>query len=158
MSDGNYDTSNPIFRALQGAVDGLQEVAAAMHDSMGAQRLPGSGTFAFRRMTDPLLPPVGPEPLRYDVPEGFFDEEGPGFLSTTFLVVNGNACYVRLRGTTSGAHRPVTRTTGWLFPPGFVGCFTTQRPISMSTMAVAMPGFPLPTEFVPLELPYGGGA
>ncbi|MEN3212242.1 hypothetical protein PUR23_19720 [Methylorubrum populi] len=157
MSDGDYDTSNPIVRALQGAVGGLQEVAAAMQDSMGAQRLPGSGTFAFRRMTDPLLLEVGPQAMRFDVPAGFFDEGGPGFQTTTFLVVNPNACFVRLRGTTVGEHRPVTPTTGWLFPPGFVGCFTTQRPISMSTLAVAKPGFPLPTEFAPLELPYGGG-
>lgn len=157
MSDGDYDTSNPIVRALQGAVGGLQEVAAAMQDSMGAQRLPGSGTFAFRRMTDPLMLPVAAEATRFDVPEGFFDEGGPGFQTTTFLVVNPNACFVRLRGTTSGEHRPVTPTTGWLFPPGFVGCFTTQRPISMSTLAVAKPGFPLPTEYAPLELPYGGG-
>lgn len=155
MSD--YDTQNPIVRALQGAVVELQAVSAAMQDSMGAQRLPGSGTFAFRRTTDPLQLPVGPQAMRFDVPIGFFDEGGPGYMATTFLVVNPNACYVRLRGTTSGEHRPVTPTTGWLFPPGFVGCFTTQKPISMSTMAVAMPGFPLPAEYVPLELPYGGG-
>lgn len=157
MSDGDYDTSNPIVRALQGAVGGLQEVAAAMQDSMGAQRLPGSGTFAFRRMTDPLLLEVGTQATRFDVPPEFFAEGGPGFQTTTFLVVNPNACFVRLRGTTAGEHRPVTPTTGWLFPPGFVGCFTTQRPISMSTLAVAKPGFPLPAEFAPLELPYGGG-
>ncbi len=152
-----YDTANPVVQALRDAVVQLQAVSGAMQDSMGAQRLPGSGTFAFRRTTDPLQLPVGPQAMRFDVPAGFFDEGGPGYLATTFLVVNPNACYVRLRGTTTGEHRPVTPTTGWLFPPGFVGCFTTQKPISMSTLAVAMPGFPLPAEYVPLELPYGGG-
>lgn len=142
---------------LSQLVSALEKVSGAMQDSLGAQRLPGSGTFAFRRMTDPLLLEVGISPTRFDVPAGFFDEGGPGYQSTTFLVINPNACFVRLRGTTVGAHRPVTPTTGWLFPPGFVGCFTTQRPISMSTLAVAKPGFPLPTEFAPLELPYGGG-
>ncbi len=157
MSEGDYDTSNPIVRALQGMVTEMQAVSAAMQDSMGAQRLPGSGTFAFRRMTDPLLLPVGPEPTRFDVPDGFFDKGGPGYQTTTFMVVNPNACFVRLRGTTTGEHRPVTPETGWLFPPGFVACFTTQRPITMSTLAMAMPGFPLPTEFAALELLYGGG-
>lgn len=157
MASTNYDTANPIVQALRDSVGQMQAIAAAMQDSLGAQRLPGSGTFAFRRMTDPLMLQVGPQAIRFDVPGGFFDEGGPGYLVTTFLIVNPNACYVRLRGSNTSTHVPVTPTTGWLFPPGFVGCFTTQRPISMSTLAVAMPGFPLPTEFVPLELPYGGG-
>lgn len=159
MSGGasNYDAAGPNTRALRALVQKLGDLSAAMQDSMGAQRLPGSGTFAFRRMTDPLILPVGLSPMRFDVPAGFFDEGGPGFQTTTFLVVNPNACFARLRGTTVGEHRPVTETTGWLFPPGFVGCFTTQRPISMSTLAVAKPGFPLPTEFAALELLYGGG-
>lgn len=153
---GSMDRMTERLR-LSKLITTLEGVAAAMQDSQGIQRLPGSGTFAFRRMTDPLMPEVGPEPMRFDVPEGFFDEGGPGYQATTFLIINPNACYVRLRGTSSGPHRPVTPTTGWLFPPGFVGCFTTQKPVSMSTLAVARPGFPLPSEYAPLELPYGGG-
>lgn len=155
MSD--YDTQNPIVLALQSAVGEMAAVAEAMRDSLGMQRIPGSGTFAFRRVTDPLQLPVGVEPERFDVPEGFFDQGGPAFQTTTFLVVNPNLCYVRLRGSSTDTHIPVTPSTGWLFPPGFVGCFTTQYPKSMSTLAVAMPGFPLPDTFAPLELPYGGG-
>lgn len=155
MSD--YDTRNPIVLALQGAVTEMAAVAEAMRDSLGMQRIPGSGTFAFRRTTDPLRLPVGPEALRFDVPPGFFDQGGPGYQTTTFLLVNPNLCYVRLRGSSTDTHVPVAPSTGWLFPPGFVGCFTTQYPKSMSTLAVAMPGFPLPAEFAPLELPYGGG-
>ncbi|AYO83663.1 hypothetical protein [Methylobacterium brachiatum] len=154
---GYYDEQAPNVVSLRQAVTAIQAVAAAMQDSMGAQRIPGSGTFAFRRTTDPLQLPVGPGPLRFDVPEGFFAEGGPGFQTTTFLVVNPNLCYVRLRGSSTDNHVPVTPSTGWLFPPGFVGCFTTQYPRSMSTLAVAMPGFPLPDEFAPLELLYGGG-
>jgi len=142
---------------LQKLIGEMAAVAQMMHESLGAQRLPGSGTFAFRRVTDPLILSVGPQASKFVVPEGFFAEGGPGYQATTFLVVNANACYVRLRGTTAGAFQAVTPTTGWLFPPGFVGCFTTQHPIFMSTMAVPMPGFPLPAEYVPLELPYGGG-
>lgn len=155
MSD--YDTQNPIVMALQSAVNEMSAVADAMRDSLGMQRIPGSGTFAFRRTTDPLQLPVGPVPTRFDVPAGFFDKNGPGYQTTTFMVVNPNACYVRLRGSNTDSHIPVTPTTGWLFPPGFVGCFTTQYPKSMSTLAVTMPGFPLPAEYAPLELPYGGG-
>lgn len=155
---GTYDTANPVVQALRDTVTQLQAVSSAMQDSMGAQRLPGSGTFAFRRMTDPLMLPVGSDPLRFDVPDGFFDEGGPGYQSTTFMVINPNLCYVRLRGTSgNGPHVPVTASTGWLFPPGFVGCFSTQKPRSMSTLAVPMPGFPLPNQFAPLNLPYGGG-
>lgn len=157
MGANLYDQQSPAIVALRDVVDALQSVAVAMQDGMGAQRLPGSGTFAFRRVTDPLILPVGPQALKFVVPDGFFAEGGPGYQATTFLVVNANACYVRLRGTTVGRYQAVTETTGWLFPPGFVGCFTTQHPIFMSTLAVPMPGFPLPEEYVPLELPYGGG-
>lgn len=62
---------------LSQLVAALEKIAGAMQDSMGAQRLPGSGTFAFRRMTDPLQLEVGLEPTRFDVPPGFFDEGGP---------------------------------------------------------------------------------
>jgi hypothetical protein len=152
-----YDTRNPIVRALRDTTAQMQSVADAIRESLGMQRIPGSGTYAFRRTTDPLQLPVGPQPTRFDVPDGFFDKGGPAYQTTAFLLVNPNACYVRLRGSSTDTHIPVTPTTGWLFPPGFVGCFTTQYPKSMSTLAVAMPGFPLPDEFAPLELPYGGG-
>jgi hypothetical protein len=157
VAQNPYDTQSPTVRALRDVVTSLQGVAAAMMEGMGAQRLPGSGTYAFRRITDPLQLPVAGTPTRFDVPDGFFAEGGPGYQTTTFLVVNPNACYVRLRGTTSGPHRPVSPRMGWLFPPGFVGAFSTQYPLSMSTLAVPMPGVPLPEEFAPLDLIYGGG-
>lgn len=157
MGVSAYDQQSPTVRALRDAVAALKGVAASMQDSMGAQRLPGSGTFAFRRITDPLQVPVAAEPTKFDVPADFFAEGGPGYKTTAFLVVNPNMCWVRLRGTSSGPHRPVSPRMGWLFPPGFVGVFSTQYPVTMSAMAVAMPGVALPTEFAPLDLIYGGG-
>jgi hypothetical protein len=157
MPPSSYDTQAPVVVAMLQAVEALQDVSTALQESMGAQRLPGSGTFAFRRITDPLQVPVAATATKFDVPDGFFAEGGPGYQTTTFLVVNPNACYVRLRGTTSGPHRPVSPRMGWLFPPGFVGAFSTQYPVTMSALAVPMPGAPLPTEFAPLDLIYGGG-
>ncbi|KQT08521.1 hypothetical protein ASG40_11625 [Methylobacterium sp. Leaf399] len=152
-----YDDKTPNVVALRDVVTALQGVSASMQEAMGAQRLPGSGTYAFRRITDPLQVPVAATATQFDVPATFFAEGGAGYQTTTFLVVNPNACYVRLRGTTSGPFRPVTPKMGWLFPPAFVGAFSTQYPIFMSAMAVPMPGVPLPTEFAPLDLIYGGG-
>lgn len=143
--------------AMQRMIAEMAAVAQMLQDSMGSQRLPGSGTFAFRRITDPLQVPVAVEPTRFEVPTGFFDEGGPGYKTTAFLVANPNMCWVRLRGTSSGPHRPVSPRMGWLFPPGFLGVYSTQYPVTMSAMAVAMPGVPLPTEFAPLDLIYGGG-
>lgn len=135
----------------------INELVAAIRESMGAQRLPGSGTYAFRKMTEPLLLDIKATATRYDVPPGFFDQGGPGFQATSWWVVNPNNCYVRLKGTTSGAHVPVTDSTGWLFPPNFSGPFSTQYPTSMSTLAVVRGGLPIPAKCDPLEIIYGGG-
>ena len=135
----------------------MELVGEMIRESMGAQRLPGSGTFAFRKMTEALLLPVGASPTKFEVPAGFFDEGGPGYQATSWYVTNPNDCWVRLRGTTTGEYVAVSATSGWCFPPGFVGTFSTQRPIFMSTLAVPKPGRPLPTEFAPLEIIYGGG-
>lgn len=135
----------------------MEALAAMQAEAMGAQRLPGSGLFAFRKMTEPLMLEVGPSVTKFDVPAGFFDANGPGFQATSWFVVNPNECWVRLRGTTSGSYVPVAANTGWAFPPGFAGVFSTQKPIFMSTLAVAKPGRPLPSEYAPLELIYGGG-
>jgi hypothetical protein len=146
--------TNDLLKKL---TDSTMALTQALNESMGAQRLPGSGTFAFRRITDPLQVPVAATATRFDVPPEFFAEGGPGYQTTTFLIVNPNTCYVRLRGTSSGDFKAVNPRMGWLFPPGFVGAFSTQYPVAMSALAVAMPGVPLPTEFVPLDLIYGGG-
>jgi hypothetical protein len=154
----NYTENSPVVRALERTVEQLGAVSAAMRESMGAQRLPGSGTYAFRRMTDPLLVPVGLTATEFEVPAGFFEEGGPGFGSTSFYVVNRNPCFVRLRGT-SKSHKmfqAVTAATGWCFSPGNHGPFSTQYPVKMSAMFA--PGLPAPAEFQPLEVSYGGGA
>ncbi|HEV2557953.1 MAG TPA: hypothetical protein VGU45_04945 [Microvirga sp.] len=153
-----YDEQSPIVRALKDAVASMQAVASSMEESMGAQRLPGSGTYAFRRTTDPLLVPVTLDGSEYTVPAGFFDEGGPGFGTTSFYIVNRNPCFVRLRGT-SKQHKTfqrVTPETGWCFSPGNHGPFSTQYPVKMSAMFAE--GLPAPATFLPIEVSYGGGA
>lgn len=115
----------------------------------------------FRRMTDPLLLPVAPTATQFNVPDGFFMPEGPGFGSLSFWVCNANNFWVRLKGSGNGAlntgsYTAVTATTGWLFPPGFTGSFSTQYPLFMSTISIARQGLPAGSGV--LEVSYGGGA
>lgn len=111
-------------------------------------------TFAFRRYTAPLKVPVGPTASTKAVDAGFIKPE-----FNAFYVVNPNLCYVRLSGRQSGgATNPATEINSWLFPPGFAGVFSTQRPVELSAIAVARPGWPLPAEYADLELSYGVGA
>lgn len=146
-----------IIDALDETTAVMREVAASMRESLGTFRLPGASTFAFRRKTDPLRLIVDSKATRFDVPAGFFEDGGPGSETTSFLVMNPNECYVRLRGSVTSTYVPVTADTGWLFPPHYIGAFSTQYPKSMSTLAVATPGITLPKTFAPLELIYGAG-
>lgn len=152
-----YDLTTPNVKALIEATAALTRLCEMMQESMGAQRLPGSGNFAFRFMGDPECCDVGPEPIRHNFPEGYFEEGGAGYLSTSYLVVNPNLCWVRLRGTAKGRHLVAAPGKGRLFAPGLTAVFSTLKPISVSTLAEAKPGFPLPSEYAPLELYYGGG-
>jgi hypothetical protein len=111
-------------------------------------------SFAFRRMTDPLLLPIATTATKFDVPDGYFRGAGPGAGAQSFWVCNANNFWVRLKGST-GTYVAVTDTTGWLFPPGFVGAFSTQFPQFMSTMAVTRQGLTAGTGT--LEISYGGG-
>lgn len=111
--------------------------------------------FPFRRLTDPLILDVDVVAKKFDVPAGFFQQGGPGFGATSFWVVNPNNFWVRLRGSNDANHIPVTATTGWLFPPGFCGAFSTQFPVSMSTLAVTYQN--VPAGVGTLEISYGGG-
>ena len=106
--------------------------------------------FSFRRSTDPYMLPVGTTAQRFDVPA---DLKAAGYMS--FCVVNPNNFWVRMRGST-GSYIPVTDDTGWLFPPGFFGVFSTQYPEFMSAMSVTKQGIPAGTGI--LEVSYGGGA
>lgn len=120
-------------------------------------------TSSFRRQADPLILPVSSSAQQYTVPANYFSTGGPGLGATSFMVVNPNNFWVRLKG--SGDNRPgvtntasytaVTATTGWLFPPGYVGVFATQFPVWMSTMSVDYQG--LGTGSGTLEIYYGGG-
>lgn len=159
MGASDYDQQSPTVVALRDVVTALQGLAANAQESMGAQRLPGSGTFAFRKTSDLILKvPVGIQPSRFVVPEGFFEEGGQGHLATSFYVKNDNTCAVRLRGSTN-QFRPVDEDHGWPpFDPGFTAVFSTRYPVLMSAMAVATPRFPTIGEWlVPLEISYGGG-
>lgn len=118
--------------------------------------------FSFRRATDPLQLPVATTATKFDVPTGYFTQGGPGFGATSFWVCNANNFWVRLRGsgimTDAGGtylYIPVTATTGWLFPPGYVGAFSTQYPMWMSTISVSRQG--IPAGDGTLEISYGGG-
>lgn len=107
-------------------------------------------SYPFRRSTDPYQLAVDVSAQKFDVP---MDIKAGGY--TSFLVVNANPFWVRLRGS-NGSYVAVTETTGWLFPPGFFGTFSTQYPEFMSAMSVARQGIPAGTGI--LEISYGGGA
>lgn len=106
-------------------------------------------SFPFRRMTDPIVLPVGTSSQTTQVPDGFIPKG-----ATSFRAVNPNNFYVRLKGfdATGAAIGPVE---GWLFPPNYVGDHTTQYPVAMSTIAYSAPGLPAGTGT--LEVSYGGG-
>ncbi len=118
--------------------------------------------FSFRRSTDPLLLPVATTATQFTVPAGYFLQGGPGFGATSFWVCNANNFWVRLKGSGimtdvngSYSYTAVTDTTGWLFPPGYMGAFSTQYPMWMSTLSVSRQGLTAGTGT--LELSYGGG-
>lgn len=115
-------------------------------------------SFNFRRLTDPLLLNVTTSATQYTVPVGYFDVGGLGNGAMSFWVCNANNFWVRLKGSGfngAGSYVAVTDTTGWLFPPGYIGSFSTQYPTYMSTLAVDRQGIPAGTGT--LEISYGGG-
>ncbi len=108
-------------------------------------------TFAFRRYTDPLMLPVGQTAQRFDVPAGFIK---PAY--TSFLVVNPNSFWVRLKGfDTAAAYADIADGQGFLLAPGESAVYATQRPAVMSTIGVVRQGIPVGSGF--LELSYGNG-
>lgn len=118
-------------------------------------------SFNFRRFADPLLLPVGATAQQFTLPGGYFAQGGPAMGATSFWVCNANNFWVRLRGSgnaidNTGSYVAVTDTTGWLFPPGYTGSFSTQYPLFMSAMAVTRQGLPAGTGV--LEISYGGGS
>ena len=126
------------------------------------ERMTASGKVMrpFRRMTKGLLVPVAEAPTWMEVPEGFIDES-----YTAFMIVNPNVCWVGLGGTSGAMDKPKPTVpnmaspdgTDWLFPPGHVAVYSTQYPVFMSAVAIAMPGFELPGQYVPLRVYYGYG-
>jgi len=108
----------------------------------------------FRRSTDPVLVTVG-------YPAGAITAVSSDMMTAimnlnAFCVVNPNTCYVRLKGYQSS--QAITEYEGWLFPPGFVAVYSTQRPKFMSAIAVSRPGFPVDAnDLAPLEVSYGNG-
>lgn len=123
-----------------------------------------SYVFPFRRMTKCLRVPVTTNPTQANaltVPPGFIN---PQYKS--FMIVNPNACWVNMRGTSATLNDPNPTQANlasadddyWLLPPHHFGVYSTQNPLFVSAIALAMPGFTLPAEFVPLRLAYGVGA
>lgn len=109
--------------------------------------------------------PVDVTPTEKKVPDGFFEnlEEKHGPM-TAFCIVNPNKCWVRLRGTSKlilgsvpTASIPVSDSTGWLFPPGVMAVFSTQKPTFMSAMAVEKQGIIPQAPFYDVEVSYGIG-
>ncbi len=120
-------------------------------------------TASFRRLTDPLQIPVGPDPQRFDIPGGFIPQD-----AETFWIANPNPFWIRLRG--SGSNRvnngPMSgdyvavigdagQGTGWHLPPGFVGVFATQNPRYVSTVSTGAQGLTAGSGFI--ELAWGVG-
>lgn len=133
-------------------------LAQMQRDAMGAQRLPGSGTYAFRRTSSILRVPVALQPTEFLVPDGFFGPAGSGKDATSFSVFNPNPCCVQLRGSPGATTLPPTDADGWIpFPPLFWGTFSTQFPTRMSARIVPYAWLPTPSEPAPLWLTYGGG-
>ena len=115
------------------------------------------GQIGFRRITDPLQVPVSSSAGQFLIPEGYIPTD-----ANAFLIVNPNLFWMRLRGSGQygqGEYAPVTGTdgqgTGWLFPPGFVGVFTTQFPRFLSTMSVSKQGIAAGSGF--MEIAWGMG-
>lgn len=115
-------------------------------------------------MTRALKVPVTTTPSQANaltIPEGFINPQ-----LKAFLVVNPNTCWVGLRGTSRvmGQPDPTQATLAnsdgadWLFPPHHFGVYSTQSPLFMSAIALAMPGFPVPGELTELRVYYGVGA
>lgn len=157
----SYDETNPLVRSLRAAVSSLEAVSGAMTESLGAQRLPGSGVYAFRRTTNsiPVMPGVTATDI--EVPAGFFDAGGPGHGTTSFMAFNPNLCTVILRGT-SAAHTTTQIAAvleGWPLPPGLSGPFSTQYPRRMSALFYPCLGMVVPPEadWKPIWVFYGGG-
>jgi hypothetical protein len=116
----------------------------------------------FRRMTDPLQVGIGPTPQMTMVPKSVLTDPATGLPLPSFYIVNPNNVWVRVKGFNNAADCQsigVTPTTGWLWPPGHVGVYSTQSPFCASAMAVPMPGYPLNanTTYAPLEWSYGVG-
>lgn len=119
-------------------------------------------TIPFRRMTDPVQVNIGPTPQITVIPAATLKDPKNGLPLSSFYVANPNQVWVRVKGFDTLAdcqNIGVTPTTGWLWPPGFVGVFSTQYPFCASAMAVPMPGYPITasTTYAPLEWAYGPG-
>lgn len=116
--------------------------------------------FPFMRMGQPFQVPVSATPSQYQLPDNFFGPGGAGSGANSFLFVNPNAFWVRFAGS-MGTFTPVAADTGYLFPPGFFGTFTTRfntdaSPKFLSVMAVTYQGLTAGTGIC--EISYGGGA
>lgn len=119
-----------------------------------------ANSFPFKRQADPLILTVATTATQYNVDPAFF-VSGAGKGATQFMVYNPNLFPVRLKGSGNGylgtgSYAAVASDTGWCFPPGISGPFTTQIPRYMSTLAV--PGLGQSAGTGIIELSYGTGS
>jgi hypothetical protein len=126
--------------------------------------LASEGQIPFRRMTDPLQVPVGPQAAQFVMPANYIP-----LGANAFLIVNPNLFWMRLKGSgvaapnvdPIGDYAPVVGTpdgagTGWLFQPGFFGVFTSQFPRYLSTIAVPKQGVAAGNGFMEISWGMGG--
>jgi hypothetical protein len=104
-----------------------------------AQALLAGISMPFRKLIrDPFLCPVGLAAATTPIDRVAITDKS----CTSFQVVNANPFWVRLRGCT-GPDDNIREGEGWLWPPGFVGVYSTQYPDFVSSIAVARPRFPI---------------
>ena len=126
-------------------------------DFTDEQRAMAKLPLPFRNLIrDPFLAPVEAQPKTTAYPQAFIDTMALKGCSS-FRIINSNKCYCRFRGAT-GLNDKISEGQGRLIAPGAVEVFSTQNPTHLSVMPVARPDYPIPTEFVPLELNYGIGS
>ena len=138
----------------------MDGVLAAVTDLIDEMRKTGASGSSFKRLADPIMVPSGPEASKISIDKAWLRENG----ITSFAITNPNPFWVRLRGS-NDPFIPVTKSTGWLFPPGVHAIYATQYPDWVSALAVNEAGFPIfdgdgvfMYEGARIELAYGTGA
>lgn len=166
MGDRSQIYTDQVGRPMEAApgTGGASDASAVlpMDDFSAAQAALAGISMPFRKtIRDAFLCDVGPEPIVTAINRDLLVQKR----CTSFHAVNPNPFWMRLRGC-EGPDDLIAEGEGWLWPPGFVGVYSTQYPRYVCTLAVARPGFPIfnaQGDFLyagtarPAELAYGLG-